>query len=104
APVTLAAWGEASHDTSAATSPGSTSLPVVIPAPANPAARGADNRHARRDLGWTPAYPSWREGFAALAGDRDIPDTHHSGTFSNGRVEHSRGGHDEPMPVRGKAR
>lgn len=29
------------------------------------AARGADNHRARR-LGWTPAYPSWRDGFAAL--------------------------------------
>jgi nucleoside-diphosphate-sugar epimerase len=28
-------------------------------------ARGADNRRARR-LGWTPRYPSWRNGFAAL--------------------------------------
>ncbi|MBV8931989.1 MAG: NAD(P)-dependent oxidoreductase [Kutzneria sp.] len=28
-------------------------------------ARGADNRHAREDLGWTPSYPSWRSGFTA---------------------------------------
>jgi nucleoside-diphosphate-sugar epimerase len=27
-------------------------------------ARGADNRHARKDLGWTPSRPSWRDGFA----------------------------------------
>ena len=27
-------------------------------------ARGADNAHARRDLGWTPRWRSWREGFA----------------------------------------
>jgi nucleoside-diphosphate-sugar epimerase len=26
--------------------------------------RGASNAKARRELGWTPAYPSWREGFA----------------------------------------
>ncbi|MEV4287077.1 NAD(P)-dependent oxidoreductase [Nonomuraea bangladeshensis] len=78
--------------------------PPVSGAPANPAARGADNRHARRDLGWTPAYPSWREGFPALASDRDIPDTGYFGTISNGRVEHYRGGHDESIPVRGKAR
>jgi nucleoside-diphosphate-sugar epimerase len=27
-------------------------------------ARGADNAKARRELGWQPAYPSWRQGFA----------------------------------------
>jgi nucleoside-diphosphate-sugar epimerase len=31
-------------------------------------ARGADNGHARGDLHWTPATPSWRDGFAALTG------------------------------------
>jgi nucleoside-diphosphate-sugar epimerase len=25
--------------------------------------RGASNAKARRELGWTPAYPSWRQGF-----------------------------------------
>jgi nucleoside-diphosphate-sugar epimerase len=31
--------------------------------------RGASNAKARRELGWKPAHPSWREGFAAaLAG------------------------------------
>jgi nucleoside-diphosphate-sugar epimerase len=29
-------------------------------------ARGASNRHAREDLGWTPSYPSWRSGFGTL--------------------------------------
>ena len=29
-------------------------------------ARGADNRYARKQLNWAPAWPSWREGFAAL--------------------------------------
>jgi nucleoside-diphosphate-sugar epimerase len=29
-------------------------------------ARGASNGYARKGLNWTPAYPSWREGFAAL--------------------------------------
>jgi nucleoside-diphosphate-sugar epimerase len=29
-------------------------------------ARGADNGYARTELNWTPAFPSWREGFAAL--------------------------------------
>jgi nucleoside-diphosphate-sugar epimerase len=27
--------------------------------------RGASNAKAKRDLGWRPRYPSWREGFAA---------------------------------------
>jgi nucleoside-diphosphate-sugar epimerase len=31
-----------------------------------PWARGADNHHARTALSWTPRYPSWRQGFAAL--------------------------------------
>jgi nucleoside-diphosphate-sugar epimerase len=26
--------------------------------------RGASNAKARRELGWTPAHPSWRQGFA----------------------------------------
>ena len=28
--------------------------------------RGAKNAKAKRELGWTPMYPSWRLGFAAL--------------------------------------
>ena len=28
-------------------------------------ARGASNAKAKRELGWTPRYPSWREGFPA---------------------------------------
>jgi nucleoside-diphosphate-sugar epimerase len=28
--------------------------------------RGASNAKARRELGWEPAYPSWREGFARV--------------------------------------
>ena len=28
--------------------------------------RGALNGKARRELGWTPAHPSWREGFTSL--------------------------------------
>jgi NAD(P)-dependent dehydrogenase (short-subunit alcohol dehydrogenase family) len=27
--------------------------------------RGAANAKARRELGWVPGYPSWRDGFAA---------------------------------------
>jgi 2-alkyl-3-oxoalkanoate reductase len=28
--------------------------------------RGVSNAKAKRELGWSPRYPSWREGFAAL--------------------------------------
>jgi nucleoside-diphosphate-sugar epimerase len=28
--------------------------------------RGASNAKARRELGWQPAFPSWRQGFQAL--------------------------------------
>ena len=28
--------------------------------------RGASNAKAKRELGWTPRYPSWREGFMAV--------------------------------------
>jgi 2-alkyl-3-oxoalkanoate reductase len=35
-------------------------------------ARGASNAKAKRELGWTLRYPSWRDGFvAAYAGPRD---------------------------------
>jgi nucleoside-diphosphate-sugar epimerase len=30
--------------------------------------RGASNAKARRELGWTPAHPSWREGFVSVLG------------------------------------
>ena len=26
--------------------------------------RGASNAKAKRELGWEPAHPSWRQGFA----------------------------------------
>jgi len=29
--------------------------------------RGASNEKAKRELGWRPGHPSWREGFAELA-------------------------------------
>ena len=29
--------------------------------------RGAANEKAKRELGWTPKYPSWRDGFPAWA-------------------------------------
>ncbi|HEX2159334.1 MAG TPA: NAD(P)-dependent oxidoreductase [Actinomycetes bacterium] len=31
--------------------------------------RGADNAKAKRELGWRPAYPSWRQGFRTGLGD-----------------------------------
>jgi 2-alkyl-3-oxoalkanoate reductase len=42
-------------------------------------ARGASNAKAKRELGWEPRYPSWREGFAAVyattaPADRRKPD------------------------------
>ena len=30
--------------------------------------RGSSNAKARRELGWTPAYPSWRQGFTSWVG------------------------------------
>ena len=30
--------------------------------------RGASNAKAKRELGWTPSYSSWREGFGGLVG------------------------------------
>jgi hypothetical protein len=30
--------------------------------------RGASNAKARRELGWRPAHPSWREGFRTALG------------------------------------
>ena len=30
--------------------------------------RGADNAKARAELGWAPARPTWREGFAEVFG------------------------------------
>jgi 2-alkyl-3-oxoalkanoate reductase len=32
-------------------------------------ARGASNAKAKRELGWTPRYPSWRQGFAEAYAD-----------------------------------
>lgn len=41
--------------------------PPVDDSPAAPFARGADNTYARRTLGWSPRWQSWRQGFAAFA-------------------------------------
>jgi 2-alkyl-3-oxoalkanoate reductase len=32
--------------------------------------RAGSNAKAKRELGWTPAHPSWRRGFAELAEER----------------------------------
>jgi nucleoside-diphosphate-sugar epimerase len=40
--------------------------PAVTTAGRHGWARGASSEYARKGLNWTPAYPSWREGFAAL--------------------------------------
>ena len=32
--------------------------------------RGASNAKAKRELGWTLRYPSWREGFRTAYGPR----------------------------------
>jgi nucleoside-diphosphate-sugar epimerase len=37
--------------------------PASVDTVRTPWARGADNRHARDHLHWTPQYPTWREGF-----------------------------------------
>jgi len=44
---------------------------AAMPAASNssarePWARGADNRHARTHLAWSPRFPSWRQGFDAM--------------------------------------
>ena len=33
--------------------------------------RGYSNEKARRELGWQPRYPSWRDGFRAWVGEKD---------------------------------
>jgi 2-alkyl-3-oxoalkanoate reductase len=35
--------------------------------------RGASNAKAKRELGWTLRYPSWRQGFAAAYGREALP-------------------------------
>jgi nucleoside-diphosphate-sugar epimerase len=34
--------------------------------------RGASNAKAKRELGWTPEFPSWRQGFSAAYSRADI--------------------------------
>jgi nucleoside-diphosphate-sugar epimerase len=37
-------------------------------------ARGASNAKAKRELGWTPRYPSWRQGFPAVYSTLSVAD------------------------------
>jgi nucleoside-diphosphate-sugar epimerase len=37
-------------------------------------ARGASNAKAKRELGWTPRYPSWRQGFADVYATSSRPE------------------------------
>ena len=37
--------------------------------------RGASNAKAKRELAWTPRYPSWREGFPAVYSALAVADT-----------------------------
>jgi nucleoside-diphosphate-sugar epimerase len=46
-------------------------------------ARGASNARARRELGWTPRYPSWRQGFAEAYAD---PTASNVTRFDQGRA------------------
>jgi nucleoside-diphosphate-sugar epimerase len=43
--------------------------------------RGASNAKAKQELGWTPMWPSWRDGFRAVLGEIAHPEramnTHH---------------------------
>jgi 2-alkyl-3-oxoalkanoate reductase len=39
-------------------------------------ARGASNAKAKRELGWTLRYPSWRTGFAAVYESAAVPTPH----------------------------
>jgi len=34
--------------------------------------RGASNARAKRELGWTPRYPSWRQGFPAVYSEATV--------------------------------
>jgi nucleoside-diphosphate-sugar epimerase len=36
------------------------------------ATRGSSNAKAKRELGWTPSYPSWRDGFSEMRPDRTV--------------------------------
>jgi 2-alkyl-3-oxoalkanoate reductase len=51
--------------------------------------RGASNAKAKRELGWTPLYPSWRDGFRSALGD--IPSSRTSAHANSTQPQHNRG-------------
>jgi nucleoside-diphosphate-sugar epimerase len=40
--------------------------------------RGASNAKAKRELGWEPRYPSWRQGFVAAYGSAGAAESRES--------------------------
>ena len=50
-------------------------------------ARGASNAKAKRELGWTLRYPSWREGFVAAYASTAV--THGTISHATARRSHS---------------
>ena len=48
--------------------------------------RGSSNAKARRELGWTPAYGSWRAGFAAGLGGEEPGTGDPDGTPAGGKA------------------
>jgi hypothetical protein len=48
--------------------------------------RGASNAKAKRDLGWTLRYPSWRQGFPAAYAAAAPADGRPSHLVADGRV------------------
>ena len=48
--------------------------------------RGATNAKAKRELGWSPRYPSWREGFAAVYAEPTASPATSAATLAGGGV------------------
>src|SRR3954468_18989901 len=48
--------------------------------------RGASNAKAKRELGWSPAHPSWRQGFVAAAGRPTRPPSGEPGWRAEARA------------------
>jgi len=66
-------------------------------------ARGASNAKAKRELGWTLRYPSWREGFqAAYVGERAAGRNAASSSRGETRARRGHGG-GRPAPGPGGA-
>jgi hypothetical protein len=40
---------------------------------------GSSNAKAKRELGWSPRYPSWRDGFPGWAGTRRVAHSFNAG-------------------------